>query len=219
MTSTLFIAPVLTGCIVDLRGCIMVIMTSLACACVGVGYHACEHDPWCNLTFVHHHTALGYLDLYTTRLLFVSLFMRVCQAFDMCSRDVGMCGFNVIIKSMAWSALNGIIIMTTVATDELPGEMDYHVFVALSVTIMVVLGLAPNAANRVNWWPVAVTFGMFMLGIWFYFEAERVNSKYQLYHSLWHGCFASSATASVFAINHTRSIVRRDIPSKTAGSL
>ena len=215
----LFLAPVLAGCLIDLRGCIMVILTSLACACTGVGYHVCENDPWCNLTFVHHNTALGYLDLYTTRLLFVSLFMRICQAFDMCSRDVGICGFSVVIKGMAWSALNGLIIMTTVVTDELPGEMDYHVFVALSVTIVGVLAIAPNAGNRAKLWLVSLTFGMFLLGIWFYFEAERVNSRYQQLHSMWHALFAGSATASVFAIKNTRSIDRKGIPAKTAGSV
>ena len=219
LTCALFLVPVAVGCVVDLKGCIMVILTSLSCACVGFGYHACQHDPWCNLNYVDHKSAVGYLDVYTTRLLFISVFMRVCQAFDMCARDVGLCGYNVIIKNLAWSALNALILMTTMTTDELPGEMDYHVFVALSLTIVSVLAVAPHAANRTRTWMVGGTFGSFLIGTLLFFEAERLPSEYQLLHSLWHASFSATALASIFAIRARPIVSRPAPPTKTAGSI
>jgi len=131
---------------------------------------------------------------------------------------MGLCGINIVVKSMTWSALNALILMTTITTDELPGEMDYHVFVALSVTIVAVLCVAPNATNRTSMWMVCLTFGAFLCGTGLFFQAERIISKYQLMHSLWHASFATSAMASVYSIKQ-RAVVHRPPPPLAGGGI
>ena len=195
-----FLIPVALATIRDTRACIMVMLSSLACTIAGVAFHACQNDAWCNINFIHHHSAVEYMDVYTTRLLFISIFMRVCQAFSVCGREVGFCGAYVIIRSGAWSALKALIIMTTVATDELPGEMDYHVFLALSAAIVMAILFVPNATRRANTAFVLATFGMFLIGTLFFFEAERHADIYDTFHSIWHLFFSASAICSLYAI-------------------
>ena len=203
LSCAFFLVPVVCGVVRDLRGSVMVILTSISCVCAGIAYHSCQNDRWCNLTFIDRHSAIEYADLYTTRLLFISLFMRVRQAFDMCRRDLGICGLHVVIRNITWSALNALILMTTITTDELPGEMDYHVFVALSLTIVAVVYMAPNATNKCNPTTIVATFAAFLIGAVLFFQGERQPTNYETLHSLWHLLFATAATLSIYAIKRT----------------